>query len=284
MKAIVSDKLAPRLGDRALAKNGFEAQMTKERTRKDQPDDLFAPVPGDQGAHGSFDEQARSRSAAWWVSKHRGLLAGVALTLATTTAVARYLRWWARHCVQRLVENSSCSRRSVTARAASSSFSLDGGAEVIVGGLGGAEGATVGAGVADAAAMGVRARSTAARVVGRAPTCQVGVVGASVGAGAIETRASGRISVSPPHAAGTAEVALAGVVGTAAVVAVRVFDVFETRTPRSAAETTARSIVATIHPLERWVGAASGAGTGALCQTPDDETAPEKVDHVAGGG
>jgi TRAP-type mannitol/chloroaromatic compound transport system permease small subunit len=35
---------------------------------------LWEPVPGDHGAHGSFDRRARDYSVEWWLDSHRGLL------------------------------------------------------------------------------------------------------------------------------------------------------------------------------------------------------------------
>jgi short-subunit dehydrogenase len=85
IKAILSDKIAPRLGDMYLARTAFKGQQTSEPLRADRPDALFEAVPGDYGAHGEFDARAKSSSVAWWLSKHR---AGVALALGVTAAGA----------------------------------------------------------------------------------------------------------------------------------------------------------------------------------------------------
>jgi NAD(P)-dependent dehydrogenase (short-subunit alcohol dehydrogenase family) len=90
IKAIVSEKIAPRLGDIDLARTGFSGQQTDEPRRPDRPDNLFDPVPGDYGAHGEFDARAKSYSAAWWMSKHRGALTASALAVAAGGALARY--------------------------------------------------------------------------------------------------------------------------------------------------------------------------------------------------
>jgi short-subunit dehydrogenase len=80
VKAIFGNKLMPGLLDRYLARKGFDGQQTGELRRGDQPDNLFAPVPGDHGAHGRFDDRARRVSSQSWMNRHRGLLAaGVAL-------------------------------------------------------------------------------------------------------------------------------------------------------------------------------------------------------------
>jgi NAD(P)-dependent dehydrogenase (short-subunit alcohol dehydrogenase family) len=95
IKAILSEKVTPRLGDRVLASRGFEAQLTGEPLRADRQDDLMSPVPGDHGAHGAFDGRARPHSAAWWVSKHRGILGAAALALAASAVAAYYVHSWA---------------------------------------------------------------------------------------------------------------------------------------------------------------------------------------------
>src|SRR5919197_1621428 len=66
VKAIVGNKLAPRLGDWDLARTGFDAQQTDEPVDPNRPDNLFQPVPGTQAAHGPFDNTSRDRSAQLW--------------------------------------------------------------------------------------------------------------------------------------------------------------------------------------------------------------------------
>ncbi len=92
IKAIVSEKLAPRVGDWYLARTGFESQQTDQPIAADRPDDLFAAAPGDYGAHGEFDRRARSFSLAWWLSKHRGALVGGLAIAAGGAALYRRLR------------------------------------------------------------------------------------------------------------------------------------------------------------------------------------------------
>jgi NAD(P)-dependent dehydrogenase (short-subunit alcohol dehydrogenase family) len=72
---IVGNELAPALGDRYLARTGYDAQQTDEPADPERPDNLFEPVPGDRGAHGRFDADAQPRSAQLWATKHRRLLA-----------------------------------------------------------------------------------------------------------------------------------------------------------------------------------------------------------------
>jgi NAD(P)-dependent dehydrogenase (short-subunit alcohol dehydrogenase family) len=75
VKAILDAKLAPTVGDRFLAKNGYDAQQTVEPVEPDRRDNLWEPVPGDHGAHGTFDDRASPHSPALWASEHRNWLA-----------------------------------------------------------------------------------------------------------------------------------------------------------------------------------------------------------------
>ena len=72
---ITGNKVAPWLGDLYLAKTGFSGQQTEERISPDRPDNLFEPVPGDHGAHGSFDKRAKEKSYQLWLTERRGWLA-----------------------------------------------------------------------------------------------------------------------------------------------------------------------------------------------------------------
>jgi NAD(P)-dependent dehydrogenase (short-subunit alcohol dehydrogenase family) len=63
-KLLWGQKLSPRAGDLMLRRMGWKNQHTDEPKPVDSPDNLFEPLPGDPGAHGRFDEQAR-RSTAW---------------------------------------------------------------------------------------------------------------------------------------------------------------------------------------------------------------------------
>ena len=54
----------------------------------DQPENLWNPVPGDHGAHGSFDRRAHPRSLPTWGNLHRVPLvaAGLGALLLGTAA------------------------------------------------------------------------------------------------------------------------------------------------------------------------------------------------------
>jgi NAD(P)-dependent dehydrogenase (short-subunit alcohol dehydrogenase family) len=79
---LLANAVAPGLLDRYLARTGFSSQQTGETRDKDQPTNLWHPVDGsggpDEGAHGDFDAQAKTRSPQLWASQHHGVLATVA--------------------------------------------------------------------------------------------------------------------------------------------------------------------------------------------------------------
>jgi NAD(P)-dependent dehydrogenase (short-subunit alcohol dehydrogenase family) len=80
--AVVGSKIAPALGDLYLARTGFDAQQTDEHVEPGRPDNLFEPVPGDHGAHGVFDAEAKPRSLQLWATKHRDSLISAAALAA----------------------------------------------------------------------------------------------------------------------------------------------------------------------------------------------------------
>jgi NAD(P)-dependent dehydrogenase (short-subunit alcohol dehydrogenase family) len=92
LKTVLGNRIAPGLVDRYLARTGYEGQQTDEPVDPGRPDNLFTPVPGDHGTHGRFDEGARTSSAVTWLSRHRGLLAGLATAGGGMAAIAASLR------------------------------------------------------------------------------------------------------------------------------------------------------------------------------------------------
>ena len=63
-KLLWGQKLSPRAGDWMLRRIGWKNQHTDEAKPVDAPDNLFEPLPGDPGAHGRFDGQAKA-STLW---------------------------------------------------------------------------------------------------------------------------------------------------------------------------------------------------------------------------
>ncbi len=82
IKAVVGNKIAPGIADRYLATRGYEGQLT-DQPNTHPPANLFAPVPGDRGAHGRFDARARSSDA---IARAAAML-GAAGTQAVIAAV-----------------------------------------------------------------------------------------------------------------------------------------------------------------------------------------------------
>ncbi len=83
VEAIVGNKIAPGLLDRYLGKTGYDGQQTDEPDNPDRPNNLFEPVPGDHGAHGTFDDRSSRQCKQLWATKNRGALAlGAAALLA----------------------------------------------------------------------------------------------------------------------------------------------------------------------------------------------------------
>jgi len=92
--AIIGNKLAPGLGDRYLARTGFQSQQTSEPEDPDRRDNLWRPVDDirDFGPHGRFGARAKRRSWQLWITEHRGAIAAsaaVAFTAAGALAARR---------------------------------------------------------------------------------------------------------------------------------------------------------------------------------------------------
>jgi hypothetical protein len=81
VKAIVGNKLAPRLADRYLARTAFRSQQIESMPPESGSGNLFDPMPN-AATHGIFDARARSRSYQLWATTHRPLVAATAAALA----------------------------------------------------------------------------------------------------------------------------------------------------------------------------------------------------------
>jgi NAD(P)-dependent dehydrogenase (short-subunit alcohol dehydrogenase family) len=90
---LLGDKIAPGLGDRYLARTGYDAQQTSEPAAEERGDNLFEPVPGDPGAHGRFGAKAVRRSLQLSATEHRRELAALAaLGLVVGASLFRGIR------------------------------------------------------------------------------------------------------------------------------------------------------------------------------------------------
>ncbi len=92
-KAIVGDRVMPRLLDHYLARIGYDAQQTDERVDPDRPDNLWEPrdAETDHGAHGRYGERARARSPQVWATTHRTWLLGAGAGVAGAVAAGATL-------------------------------------------------------------------------------------------------------------------------------------------------------------------------------------------------
>lgn len=81
VKIVWGNKLAPDYLDHILAKNGISGQLTNKDEDPDREDNLWDPVPGDQGTHGEFTDQSQNYSIYDKIYGHKKtlLVAGAAL-------------------------------------------------------------------------------------------------------------------------------------------------------------------------------------------------------------
>jgi short-subunit dehydrogenase len=70
-KTIMGERIAPALVDRYVSKQAWDGQLADQPVNGDRADNLFAPIEGDHGAHGRFDQSSRRRSPLLWLAKHR---------------------------------------------------------------------------------------------------------------------------------------------------------------------------------------------------------------------
>jgi NAD(P)-dependent dehydrogenase (short-subunit alcohol dehydrogenase family) len=89
LKVVLGNKLAAGLGDRYLARTGYDSQQTDEPLTEDREDNLFEPVDRDVGAHGRFDDEARDDSIQLRASTKRAPLAGAIAGIAAAAAAIR---------------------------------------------------------------------------------------------------------------------------------------------------------------------------------------------------
>jgi NAD(P)-dependent dehydrogenase (short-subunit alcohol dehydrogenase family) len=91
VKAILAQRVVPGFLDEYLARHAWESQQTDDlppgHPIKHFRDNVDAPVPGDPGAHGPFDDRARSFDLRLWLQLHPKLTSTLA-SLATAAAVA----------------------------------------------------------------------------------------------------------------------------------------------------------------------------------------------------
>lgn len=95
VEAIVGNKIAPRLLDRYLGRTGYTSQQTAEPEDPTRANNLWDPVDADRdfGAHGSFEERAKSFSLQLWADLRRAkLVAGAAVSVLALGFLLRSFR------------------------------------------------------------------------------------------------------------------------------------------------------------------------------------------------
>ncbi|WP_245631493.1 SDR family oxidoreductase [Curtobacterium ammoniigenes] len=85
---IVGTRLQGRVADWYLARSGYSGQQAPDKHQAMLPNNLYKPVPGDQGAHGIFDNRAKAHSVQTWIVSHRRLAAALAASGAALAAFA----------------------------------------------------------------------------------------------------------------------------------------------------------------------------------------------------
>lgn len=94
VEAVIGQKLVAPLLDRYLARIVYEQHMTDAPEEEGRLDNLWAPLPGDRGAHGPYDAIASSNSAQLWLAERKAfitkwIVASVALVVAATIIFPR---------------------------------------------------------------------------------------------------------------------------------------------------------------------------------------------------
>jgi len=78
VEAIEGNKLVPSFADWYLARTGYDSQQHDGPDDPDRPNNLWKPVPGDHGAHGTFDNESRTVSLELLAETHPRVLVAAA--------------------------------------------------------------------------------------------------------------------------------------------------------------------------------------------------------------
>jgi short-subunit dehydrogenase len=92
VKAVWGQKVIPGGIDRFLAHRGYNGQQHNGPEDPDRPHNLWEPVPGRFGAHGSFDDMASAGSMQAWADTHRGWLGAAGLAAAAVALALKARR------------------------------------------------------------------------------------------------------------------------------------------------------------------------------------------------
>lgn len=89
---LLGNTFFPGFGDWYLGKTGYKGQQTQEPADPNNPYNLWEPVSGDHGAHGTFDKRSHETSIQLWATTHRGFLTLVGASLASLVGAALFRR------------------------------------------------------------------------------------------------------------------------------------------------------------------------------------------------
>ncbi|MFA5515031.1 MAG: SDR family oxidoreductase [Desulfuromonadales bacterium] len=90
VRAIWGNRVMAKLLDLYLAKKGYREQMTDQPEDPNRPHVLWSPLPGDRGAHGTFDQRAKGKSYQWLANKHKGWFGAGALAVGAAAGAATF--------------------------------------------------------------------------------------------------------------------------------------------------------------------------------------------------
>jgi NAD(P)-dependent dehydrogenase (short-subunit alcohol dehydrogenase family) len=89
---IIGNKISPAVAEWYLARTAVKGQQTPQPADPNRRSNLFEPVDDDhdEGAHGTFDDQARTREGQAWITRHRvGSALGASLAAGAAAALVR---------------------------------------------------------------------------------------------------------------------------------------------------------------------------------------------------
>lgn len=91
--AIVGQKFIPGLLDDYLGRTGYRSQQHDGRQDPNSPNNLWESVPGEFGAHGTFDDRSHAHSGELWLDTHRSLLWAIPVAGVAATGIAALLTY-----------------------------------------------------------------------------------------------------------------------------------------------------------------------------------------------
>jgi hypothetical protein len=87
VESTVAERLNSNLMDYYIADKGWDGAL-ENREKTPAADNFWSPVERDAGAHGRFDDEARSRSWQLWANIHRRLIGAAGIAAVVGGAVA----------------------------------------------------------------------------------------------------------------------------------------------------------------------------------------------------